>query len=106
MSETGKEFDIGRNVRMIEWLKTELVGGVAQIYRELPKGRDEAIVGALAKVVLYCYLLGRRLNVSFAKLEATVERKSRQYAEDGHELEEWHQDLSTLATHLEARRTK
>ncbi|MBS3873659.1 MAG: MazG-like family protein [Firmicutes bacterium] len=106
MNETGRDFEIGRNVRMIEWLKTELVSGLAQIYKEMPKGRDEAIASALARVMMYCYLLGKRLNISFAKLEATVERKARLHAEEGHELEEWYQDLSTLMAHLEARRTK
>lgn len=106
MHEPSKEFEIGRNIRMIEWLKTELIGGVAQVYKQLPRGRDEDIASALASVVMYCYLLGRRLGISFSKLEAAVERKAQVNAKEGHEIEAWYKDLSTLLEHFEARRNK
>jgi hypothetical protein len=108
MQETGpgRDLEIGRSIRMIEWLKTELVSGVAQVFRQLPKGRDEAVSSALAGVIMSCYLLGRRLGISFSKLESAVERKALHNAAEGHELEEWYHDLSTLGEHFAARRIK
>jgi len=50
MHEPGREIEIGRNIRMIEWLKTELISGVAQVYKQLPKGRDDLLASALAGV--------------------------------------------------------
>lgn len=106
MQDSGKEIEIGRNIRMIEWLKTELIGGVAQVYKQLPKGKEDSLASALASVIMYCYLLGRRLGISYSKLEAAVERKARLNAEEGHEIEDWYRDLSTLLEHFEARRNK
>ncbi|MDP3487467.1 MAG: MazG-like family protein [Bacillota bacterium] len=104
MHDSGREIEIGRNIRTIEWLKTELISGVAQVYKQLPKGRDDLLASALANVVMHCYLLGRRLGISYSKLEAAVERKAKLNAEEGHAIEEWYQDLSTLLEHFEARR--
>ena len=92
----GPEVDVARNLRTIEWLKAELVGGVSALFRSLWKGGDEAILEALASVIIVCYLLTRRLGVHFVRLELKLESQLRRYVSEGHELEEWFGDLSAL----------
>jgi hypothetical protein len=104
--EPVKDIDIGRNIRTIEWLKVEIIGGVADLFRQLPKGREELVTAALGNLIMCCYLLGKRLGISYSKMEAAVERKARLNVEENHEIEAWYKDLSTLLQHLEARRHK
>ena len=106
MPDTGKEIDIGTNIKLIEWLKVELISGVANVFKQLPKSREDVVASSLATVMLTCYLLGKRLGISFAKLECAIERKARINAAEGHEIEVWFNDLSTLVQHLESRRGK
>jgi hypothetical protein len=100
-----QDFDIARNIKAIEWLKTEIVIDAGQIGRALLNGKDELVLESIADSILCCYLLARRLGVSFSKLESAVEGRARMAGMQGHELEQWYNDLSSLAEHLSARRT-
>jgi hypothetical protein len=44
--------DVGRSARAIEWLKAELVSAVGEAFRGLYRGREDAVLDALAQVVL------------------------------------------------------
>jgi len=100
-----QDFDIARNIKAIEWLKTEIVVNAGQVCRALLMAKDEIVMQALANIMLSCYLLGKRLGVSFSRLEAAVQTRSVAAMEDGHELEQWYNDLSSLSEHLEVRRS-
>lgn len=104
MSAQGRDIDIARNVRIIEWLKAELAGGVASLFRAMLAGGDEAILDALAGVVVGCYLLGGRLGFNYARLDLKVEGKIRAGIQEGHELDKWSGDLTALLKHLEERK--
>ena len=56
-----KEIDIARGIRMIEWLKAELVDGLATLFRALVTNSGEMIGDALATIIMTCYFLGKRL---------------------------------------------
>jgi len=60
------ELDITKNVRALEWLKTELLAAVTLVFRAAAKGSEDILADALAQVVLIVYLLGRRLGVGFS----------------------------------------
>ena len=64
------------------------------------------MVRGLANLIMCCYLLGKRLGISYSRLEAAVEQKAVKNAREGHEIELWHEDLSTLVQHFEARRNQ
>ncbi len=100
-----QDFDIARNIKAIEWLKTEIVINAGQVCRALLTAKDELVMQALANIMLSCYLLGKRLGVSFSKLEASVQKRAVTAMTDGHELEQWYSDLSSLSEHLEARKS-
>lgn len=100
------DFDIGRNIKAIEWLKTEIVVNAGQVCRALQSAKDELVLQALANIMLSCYLMARRIGASFSRLELEVQKRTKQAQIDNHELEQWYNDLSNLAEHLEVRKKK
>ncbi len=88
--------DIAKNIRVIEWLKTELVTTVASLFRAMMKNSQEAVEDALAGMVMTVYVMARRLGVGFAQLDIRVESKIRKAIKEKHELEDWYGDLTAL----------
>ena len=83
------DFDIGRNIKAIEWLRTEIVVNAGSVCRALQSAKDELVMQALANTMLSCYLMARRLGVSFSRLELEVQKRARQAQLNNHELEQW-----------------
>lgn len=104
MPQPEGEIDIARNIRTIDWLKTELLSGVSGLFKALLRGGDEAITDGLSGLIITCYALARRLGYSFAKLDAKVEAKVRVNIAEGHEIEKWYGDLTALLRHIEERK--
>lgn len=104
MPQSDGEIDIARNIRTIEWLKTELLAGISGLFKSMLRGSEEAITDGLAGLMITCYALSRRLGCSFAKLDARLEAKVRLNLVEGHEIEKWYGDLSALLRHLEEHR--
>lgn len=98
-----REAEVVRAARVIEWLKAELVGGVACTLRGIAHSHEDAIVEGLADTILHTYLLARRLGISPARLDLRVENKLSLNISQGHQLERWYGDLSCLSGHLAAR---
>jgi len=92
--------DIARNIKVIEWLKTELIGTVAALFKAMVKNSEEAIEDALASMIVTVYVLARRLGVSFAQLDVRVESKVRNAIREKHEVEDWYGDLTALLRYL------
>ncbi len=99
-----REVDIARNIRMLEWLKAELVSAVGTLLRGAVRGGQEALVDGLAGVLMTTYLLGRRLGISYARMESRLLDRLRAGIADDHEAEQWFGDLSSLLHHLESKR--
>ncbi len=96
-----EQIDITRNARTIEWLKTELLNGVAALHRSLLKNRDDELLENLADTVITAYLLARRLGITYSRLDGKVAGKLRVNIEERHQVEQWYGDLSALLEHLE-----
>lgn len=103
MGVRGTELDITKNVRALEWLKTELLAAITLVYRTTLKGSEDILADALAQVLLITYLLGRRLGVSFNTLENRLMAMSRQGIADEHQLERWYGDLTALDEYLKSK---
>jgi len=60
-----REIDITRNIKIIEWLKSELLTDIANLFKVLVNGvREEvheSVAETLSNIILICYMLGRRL---------------------------------------------
>ncbi|HLS90896.1 MAG TPA: MazG-like family protein [Limnochordia bacterium] len=101
--KTRADVDIARDLKSVEWLKTELLGGVANLYRAMRESQDDALSEQLAQIIVTAYILGRRLGIDCARLEMKVAQIVRSNAEKPHDFEEWYGDFSALAKHLKYR---
>ncbi|TYQ14998.1 UNVERIFIED_CONTAM: MazG-like nucleotide pyrophosphohydrolase family protein [Acetivibrio alkalicellulosi] len=105
-----REIDITRNIKIIEWLKSELLTDVAALFKVLVNGvREEvhdSIAETLSNMVLICYLLGRRLGISYNAIEIKMENKVKLGLIENHDVEKYYGDLSELAKHLNCSRIK
>lgn len=98
-----QETDITRNIRVIEFLKSELLTTVASLYQNLLKGTkvgQDIILDILANLVLVTYLLGKRLGITYSLIDAKIMEKIRIGMIEEHETEKWYGDLSDLNEYL------
>ena len=106
MGLNDKNVDITKNIKMIEWLKSELLTAVALLFETLAKGvknSQEAILDIIANIILITYLLGRRLGLSFENIDSKIEDKAKLGRIEEHNIEKWYGDLSDLSNHLKKR---
>ncbi len=96
MSVFNQGVDIARNIRVIEWLKTELLGAVVALFKGMIKNSEEAIEDALASMVITVYVLARRVGINFVQLDIRIESKIRNAIQDKYEVEDWYGDLTAL----------
>jgi hypothetical protein len=105
-----KEIDITRNIKIIEWLKSELLTDIANLYKILVNGvRQEVydtVSETLSNIILISYLLGKRLGVSYNAIEIKMEKKIRLGLIENHDVEKYYGDLSELFRHLDSSREK
>ncbi|MHB9093517.1 MAG: MazG-like family protein [Eubacteriales bacterium] len=100
MSVFNQGIDIARNIRVIEWLKSELVGTVAALFKAMLKNSEESIEDALASIIVTVYVIARRLGVGFAQLDVRVESKIRNAIKEKHEVEDWYGDLTSFLRYI------
>jgi len=101
--EPRSDVDIARDLRSIEWLKTELLGSVAQLFKGMREAGDVEIAEQLATVILTSYILGRRLGIDYGRLDLKLRHTVRANAKSAHDFEEWYGDFSALSKHFESR---
>ncbi len=98
-----QDTDITRNIRVIEFLKSELLTTVAALYQNLLKGTkvgQDMILDILANLVLVTYLLGKRLGIAYSLIDSKIMEKIRIGMIEEHETEKWYGDLSDLNEYL------
>lgn len=94
---------IAKNIKVLEWLKSEILDQVAGLFRQLMHGRYESALDSLASLIVAVFVLARRIGFSFRELENAVIRKLREHVRDGHQMEEWYGDLSALDEYMNKR---
>jgi len=100
-------FDIAKNIRLVEWLKSEILTSVAELYQLLAngaKGSKDVIADCLASLITAAYLLGKRLGISFAAVDSKIESKIRLGIIEEHDVEKHYGDLSALSEHFKIRK--
>ncbi len=99
--------EIARNMRLIEWLKCEMLSGVTSLYKLMHRGNrgcHETLSGVLANIVLLAYLIARRLGMNYAVIDLKIQNKIKLGINEGHEVEDRYGDLSELADYLNRNR--
>ncbi len=99
-----KEIDITRNIKLIEWLKSELLTELADLFRVLSTGvreeMHEAVSEVLSNIILVSYLLGKRLGISYNAIEIKIRNKVKLGLVENHDVEKYYGDLSEMSRHL------
>jgi len=94
------EIDLARNLRTIEWLKTQLLEQISLLFKAMLQGSEEFTLDALAGIIIALLVLTRRLGLSFARLEKKLFQQLKSNIEAEHEVEKWYGDLSALLDYL------
>lgn len=98
-----REMDVARRAKIIEWLKTEMMEELAQLFRGLWEGKQARVVDSLASLIVSCYVLARRLGMSYRELDEAIVEKVKAHSGDKHQLEQWYGDMSSLERHMDGR---
>ncbi|HHW61778.1 MAG TPA: hypothetical protein GX404_07725 [Syntrophomonadaceae bacterium] len=96
------EVDMATNLRVIEWLKTELLDAVSTLFRSLLKNSKEMTADALATIIISTYLLGSRVGISFHTIDFIIKHKLNNSINEVHEIEPWYGDLTELKQYMES----
>lgn len=98
-----KTIDFAGNIHRIEWLKSELLSALSDLYRVLIDTKEttkDKIIDCLSSMVLACYLLARRLGVSYKAMDQGVRDKVKLGLLEEPDIETRFGDLSLLNDHM------
>ena len=91
--------DVTKNVKIIEWMKKELILSVGDVFDLIFKGvkpLDEALQDTLANIIMITYLLAKRLGISFSEIDYKIKEKIRIGIDQNHSVESWYGDLKKI----------
>lgn len=101
-----KGSDITKNIKIIEWIKNEILMSISNLFNLLFKGVkpiDNGLQDAIANIIMLSYLLGKRLGVSFDEVDYAIKEKAKEAIKEEHSIETWFGDLSKLEEHIDNR---
>ena len=99
--------DITRNVKIIEWMKNEILISVSDLFNVLFKGVksvDETLQDILANIIMITYLLAKRLGISFNEIDYKIKEKTCLGIKENIIIEKWYGDLTNLKNYIENRK--
>jgi hypothetical protein len=103
VSNVPKDLDVAKRAKVIEWLKTEVIDQVSRLFKALWEGSTTRVGDSLASLIMSSYILGRRLGIPYRSLDDLLLEKLRKHKQEGHQLEDWYQDISALEEHMRKR---
>ena len=101
-----KGSDITKNVKIIEWIKNEILMSISNMFNLIFKGVkpvDDGLQNAIANIIMLSYLLGKRLGISFDEIDHKIKEKAKEGIKEEHSIETWFGDLSKLEKHMDNR---
>lgn len=93
---------IAKNIKVIEWLKAEILEQVSALFKGLYHGKESYIIDSLSSLIVSIYVLARRVGIPFHKIDKAVIDKINDNKAKGHEIEEWYGDLTVLEQYIKA----
>ncbi|HHT62616.1 MAG: MazG-like family protein [Bacillota bacterium] len=99
-----RDKDIMKNLKMIDWLKAELVGSVAALFRAMIRGSEELILDCITGIIITTYILGARLGISFSRIDLNIKARLQDSNMKEHEVEKWFGDITNLRYYMEESR--
>lgn len=101
MRARAREIDVAKNLKMIDWLKAEMVDSVAELFKSLLLKSSDAVCDALSTIIILAYILGQKVGVSFAAVDTKIKNKLNISLDDSLGGEDWLGNLSELLGYLE-----
>ncbi len=98
-----RDMDVANRVRMIEWLKTEVVDQSSRLFKAMWDGSTSRVIDSLAGLIASSYILGRRLGIPYRDLDSAIADKLAKLKNEGHQLEDQYRDLTELSEHIRKR---
>ncbi|EGO65693.1 MazG-like family protein [Acetonema longum] len=99
-----RESDLLYKIRLVEWLKADLVSHVGELFHAMAQNSEKAIATALAAIIASCYVLGRRLGIDFSVLDATTQAWLSERNKKDQQVEKWLGDYAELESHFRQKR--
>jgi len=96
-----REIDVAKNLKMIDWLKAEMVDSIAQLFKSLLLKSSDAVCDALSTIIILAYILGQKVGVSFAEVDTKIKNKLHISLDESLGGEDWLGNLSELLVYLE-----
>lgn len=99
-----KGSEITKNIKIIEWMKNEILMSVSDLFNLLFKGVkpiDDILQDTLANIIMITYLLAKRLGISFKDIDYKIKEKIKIGIKEDHSIESWYGDLSNLQNHID-----
>lgn len=96
-------FNIMKNIRMIEELKAQLLCVISEFFRLLTKGNNvakDAILECISGAVITLYVLGEKLGYSFNDIDEKMEEKLELGIKAKDEVEKEGRSLSSLKSYI------
>lgn len=106
MHGKNRELDIANNLRVVEWLKADLVESVSALFKSLLRAGSDATGDALAAIIINCYVLGRRVGVNYQIIDMRIMHKINSSINDAREVEQMYGDLTELKNYLDRKENK
>ncbi len=94
---------IAKNIKVMEWLKAEIVEQVGRLFKGLFHGKESYIIDSMVSLFIAIYVLARRVGIPFHKIDKAILEKLHNHQQEGHEIEEWYGDLSVLEQYMKKR---
>ena len=67
------ELDITKNIRLIEYLKADIIGSTSELYKRMAQNSDSRDVAeAIGDVVLKAYLLSDALGIGYSMVDSKI----------------------------------
>ncbi len=99
-----KELDITRNIRIIEWLKSQMLADVSSLFSLLVNGFKEEVhehvSETLANLIIISYVLGKRLGTTYTAIQMKIDNKIKLGVIENTDIEKYYSDLSELSKHF------
>ncbi len=107
MGFSDNEFDITKNIKIIEWLKSELLESTSSLYKsmlqtsEVDNAERSEI---LANMTILIYILSDRLGISYNTLDLKVLNKLKLGILDEENNKDFNNDFKQLSRHIDKNR--
>ncbi|HPF20996.1 MAG TPA: MazG-like family protein [Syntrophomonas sp.] len=94
------------NLRIIEWLKAELIESTSVLFKSLLRSGGEATADALSTIVIICYVLGRRVGINYQSIDMNIMHKINTTVNEASEIEQMYGDLTELKKYLDRKESR